>query len=656
MALVIGTAGHIDHGKSALVKALTGTDPDRLKEERDRGITIDLGFAHAVIGGRTVAFIDVPGHERFVRNMLAGAGGIDAVLLVVAADESVMPQTREHFEICRLLGVPRGIVALSKSDLVDPDTASLAALEVRDLVAGSFLEGAPVVPVSAATGSGLEALRDAIGALAVAPRESPAGRATRLPIDRVFSVKGFGTVVTGTLVSGHVGEGDELELLPEGRRARVRGLQVHGRQAAEADAPGRVAVNLGGMDREDVARGATLATPDALPVTRRVDARVELLASARGLRQAARVRVYHDTSEHVGRVTIGAIRDPATGSWRAIPVGAPAVVVPPGGAAFVRIRLETPAVLTRRDRFVLRAYAPSVTIGGGIVLDPEPPASGVRRDRSLGRFEQLEIPPNDDGRGDDDLARVVALWLAAAGERGLTAEDLARRSGAGVDAVHGTLVGLTAGGRAVEAGARLFPPEARSAVEARIAGDLAAWHAAAPFEAGIARETLRERTASRAAEPLFEAALDGLRRRGIVVGTDRVALASHRPAGAAADSELRTVIENAARARGLLAADAAAIGGSAAAPGAVLDRVLRGLIKDGILVNLGGLIFHAAVLAGLKQDVVRLARTTQAATRLDVAAFKTRYGVSRKHAIPLLEWLDRERVTRRVGNQRVVIG
>src|SRR5262245_60614256 len=275
-SIVVGTAGDIAHGKSALVKALTGTDPDRLKEEQERGITIDLGFAHATIGAVDVGFVDVPGHERFVRNMLAGAGGIDAVLLVVAADESVKPQTREHFEICRLLGIERGLIVLTKSDLADPDMLDLAALDVRELVAGSFLEPAPIVPVSARTGAGLDALRAAIASIARTSVRPGRGDAVRLPIDRVFTVKGFGTVVTGTLVAGRVSENDELIALPDDRRVRIRGLQVHGQPVRTVESPHRVAVNLGSVDVHTLARGVTLATPASLPVTRRVDVHVEL--------------------------------------------------------------------------------------------------------------------------------------------------------------------------------------------------------------------------------------------------------------------------------------------------------------------------------------------------------------------------------------------
>jgi selenocysteine-specific elongation factor len=378
-SIVIGTAGHIDHGKSALVRALTGTDPDRLKEEQERGITIDLGFAHLQAGRTadtadashevTFAFVDVPGHERFVKNMLAGVGGMDLVMLVVAADESVMPQTREHFDICRLLHVPRGLIVLTKSDLSDRETLELARLEVRELVSGSFLADAPVVAVSSRTGDGLERLKDTLVSLAASVPVRRPGGPTRLPIDRVFSMKGFGTVVTGTLVSGRVETEQGLVVLPQQREAKVRGLQVHGRPQESAEAGRRVAINLGGVEVADVARGDTLADRGAFEPTRRLDARLDLLSDSRPLRQGARVRFHCGTAELLGRVAL---------AERPLPEGPPRDgELQPARDVYARIHLEAPAVVTRGDRFILRAYSPLATIGGGVALDPHPPRVSI---------------------------------------------------------------------------------------------------------------------------------------------------------------------------------------------------------------------------------------------------------------------------------------
>ncbi len=381
--VIVGTAGHIDHGKSTLVRALTGIDPDRLKEEKARGITIDLGFAHDVRGDVTLAFVDVPGHERFVKNMLAGATGIDVLLLVVAADESVMPQTREHFDICRLLQVRAGVIALTKADLVDRETLDLVTLEARELVAGSFLEAAPVVAVSARSGAGLDELR---AALLAAAEQAPAHRrdgAFRLPVDRVFSIKGFGTVVTGTVMSGQVGADETLEVQPAGRRVKVRGLQGHGATVSSVGAGQRAAINLAAVEVEDLQRGDSLVAPGSLGPTRRLDASLEVLPSARPIKHGARVRFHQGTIEVLGRVAVSQLVGPEAGTARAIGE------IPPGARAHVRLRLEAPVVVTRGDRFVLRAYSPPITVAGGAVLDPRPARGAIRTAEGRRRFSRL---------------------------------------------------------------------------------------------------------------------------------------------------------------------------------------------------------------------------------------------------------------------------
>ncbi|HEY6146180.1 MAG TPA: selenocysteine-specific translation elongation factor, partial [Thermoanaerobaculia bacterium] len=351
---IVGTAGHIDHGKTALIKALTGIDADRLPEEKRRGITIDLGFAHAEWSGVRVSFVDVPGHERFVRNMLAGAGGVDAVLLVVASDESVMPQTREHFEIVRMLGIPRGVIAVTKIDRVPPELIDITVSEVRDLVRGSFLETAPVLPVSAVTGAGLDALKRALLGLdrpaAAAGRE---GRGTRLPIDRAFSIAGFGPVVTGSLVSGMISRDQKLQLLPAGRPVRVRRVEVHGRETAEARAGERVSANLAGVELSELSRGQVLATPDAFVTSRLLTVRLELLSSAPTIESGDAVSLHHFSAESRARIRLLDGRELAG-----------------GGSARAQLRLSSAIAAVPGDRFVIRRLSPVETIGGGIVLDP----------------------------------------------------------------------------------------------------------------------------------------------------------------------------------------------------------------------------------------------------------------------------------------------
>jgi selenocysteine-specific elongation factor len=641
-SIVIGTAGHIDHGKSALVKALTGTDPDRLKEERERGITIDLGFAHVEAGGVALSFVDVPGHERFVRNMLAGAGGIDAVLLVVAADESVKPQTREHFDITRLIGIDRGVIALTKADLADADLRELTALDVRELVAGSALEHAPIIPVSAKTGEGLETLVQALTGLAVQPRLARAG-VVRLPVDRVFTVKGFGTVVTGTLVSGRVADGDALVALPAAGELRVRGAHVHGHAIREVSAPSRVALNISGPGTDQVMRGVTLATPDAFATTRRIDVRLELLASAPALKHGARLRVHHGTEDVLGRIALAAVCADGV-AWTPARPGELGVVVPPGGGAFARIRLDRPAVLTRGDRLVLRVPSPAATIAGATVLDPEAPAGGVRRPTSLARFEQLA-----------DVTSAARTWLVEAGGRGLTAADFVRRGGLDPDAARALATSLLAGSAAVEGERRLFDRGLAVRIQQHIREALTAHHRSQPAEAGMFREALRERVAAQALPALFEAALLDLARAGVTTGAERVALATHRPSRSGEVERAREAVVNAIQQAGLMPPEAAALAAAAGLTVPALDIVLQGLVRDRRLVRLDAVHFHPETLERLKEDVRARKTAGGAPATIDVAEFKTRYGLSRKYAIPLLEWLDRERVTRRVGEKRIVL-
>lgn len=650
--LVIGTAGHIDHGKSALVRALTGTDPDRLKEEQARGITIELGFAHATIGDVDVAFVDVPGHERFVRTMLAGAGGLDAVMLIVAADEAVMPQTREHFDICRLLGISRGLIVITKTDLVDDETIALAELEARELVAGSVLEDVSAVAVSAQTGAGLDRLRLAIAALATTTPRAVRRGVARLPIDRAFSVRGFGTVVTGTLVSGEVREGDALTLLPGapggrhgagGRHGggendvRVRGLHVHGQAAALAVAPRRVAVNLGGVDLAGAGRGMTLASANTLAVTRRVDVHVELLAGARPLRHGARVRMHQGTGDWLARVALSSIRSNASEPWTRVEVGATDVQVPSGGEALVRLRLADRAVLTRGDRVVLRAPSPAVTIGGATVLDPEPHNGGVRRARVADRLQALVA---------SDPTVWLPLWLLDESLGGLTTEDVVRRGGVGPDEAEAVANALVDAGVAVRSGGRLVHAASVAAAQAMIVSMLGDYHRAHPEEIGIARQEVRDRVG---ADEVFDTLLSALGAK--VTGTDRLALAAHQPQVTGEDARVRQAVDATLKAAGLQPPDVATLSQHAGASGTQVQAALRALQRDGRAQRLDVLWFHADTLQRLKTDV----KTMGSGATVDVAAAKARFGVSRKFAIPLLEFLDRERLTRRVGNQRIVI-
>jgi selenocysteine-specific elongation factor len=636
-SIVVGTAGHIDHGKSALVRALTGTDPDRLKEEQARGITIDLGFAHLETDGVNLAFVDVPGHERFVKNMLAGAGGIDLVVLIVAADESVMPQTREHFQICRLLQVPAGVVVLTKADVADADTLEIARLEVRELTAGSFLADAPIVAVSSKTGSGLPDLRRALVGAAAAVRERDRDGPTRLPIDRVFSVKGFGTVVTGTLVSGTIREEAELTVLPGALTVKVRGVQVHGQPANEAVAGNRVAVNLGGIDVADLARGDTLAVPGAFEPSRRVDALVDVLGDARGLRHGARVRFHHGTTELLGRVAVAGDRDD----------GARTAEIAAGRSAYARIRLEAPAVLTRGDRFILRSYSPSITIGGGVVLDPHPPRAGIRSPAAQMRFRRLDHA----GAPQAALDHALTAFMDERAGAGLPRAALISRAGLSEGVADSATRRLTTARKAVLVGDLLVAPDVIQDLSDRLLSALRSHHAAQPLSEGLPREEARERLFGRAAPAVFEHVLSVLARDGKIIVRDRLALAGHQVSLSPEEAHAHAAIERVFREAGLTPPDASSLPAVASVPAAVADRMAALLLRQKTLVKLDALLFHAEALTRLKAEVRRLNKDA----RLDVPAFKERYGITRKFAIPLLEYLDRERVTRRVGDSRVVL-
>jgi selenocysteine-specific elongation factor len=648
-SIVIGTAGHIDHGKSALIRALTGTDPDRLKEEQERGITIDLGFAHLQTGGAdevkdvNLAFVDVPGHERFVKNMLAGVGGIDLVMLVVAADESVMPQTREHFHICRLLHVPAGLVVLTKSDLSDRETLEIARLEVRELVAGSFLAEAPIVAVSSRTGDGLDVLKETLVSMAASVPTRRADGPVRLPIDRVFSMKGFGTVVTGTLVSGRLQTEQELVVLPQQRDTKVRGLQVHGRSQTSAEAGRRVAINLGGVDVSDVVRGHTLADHDAFEPTRRLDARLDLLPEARPLRQGARVRFHCGTAELLGRVALTERPRPESGPESDLQCGED----PRPRELYARIHLESPAVVTRGDRFIVRAYSPLATIGGGVVLDPRPSRGGIRSASALERLRRL-----DTQSGDADEA--LAVFVDEAEGAGLPRTVLVSRAGLSYADADRAVERLIRGGVATPVEDLLVSPRVRAELGARLIAALQAHHEAEPLSGGMPREEARERFFRRAAPAVFEAVVQDLVAGRRLVARDRLALAGHQVSLSSEEARVQGALERVYRDAKLTPPDLAAAASAAGSASGLAERMVSLMVRNRTLVKVDSLVFHAAALDDLKADVRRL-KGEGATTTVDVRSFKERYGVTRKYAIPLLEYLDRERVTRRVGESRIVL-
>ena len=628
--VVIGTAGHIDHGKSALVRALTGTDPDRLKEEKERGITIDLGFAFlASENNISLALIDVPGHEKFVKNMLAGVGGIDLVMLVVAADESVMPQTREHFEICRLLEIPRGIIVLTKCDLVDSDLRELAVLETRELVAGSFLDDAPVVEVSSTSGEGIDALKQTLFEQAEAVPVRKASGLFRLPVDRVFSMKGFGTVVTGTLVAGAVRQDDEVEILPRGSKARVRGLQVHGEKRELASAGQRTAVNLQGIDTDDVARGDTLTIPGTFVPTMMLDAELDVLESSPvPVKDLTRVHLHVGTAQVLARVrTLGGRK-----------------ALAPGDKGIVQLRLESPVVAARGDRFILRRYSPLETIAGGLLLDARPEKHAVTSAAAIARVEAL--------LAGDNLTAAVQ-FVAEAGVAGLTEGDLARRLG--LDAEEMTDVSRAASLVAVSEKPRIYiGPDVVDSLANRLNDELARFQKKNPLLDGMPKSELREKTAARAPQEVFEWVLTKLVTEGGLRSVhDLVATADHRIQMSPEEAQARDFLVAEYRESGCRPKNLSEAATKGKQDLRLLDRVQRVLLKDGTLVQIAdGMVFHRDVLEELK-ETIRGYKTKR--DSIDVGFFKEMAGVTRKHAIPLLEWLDRERVTQRSGNARRIL-
>lgn len=647
--LVVGTAGHIDHGKSTLVEALTGVDPDRLQEEKARGITIDLGFAPYRHGETQLAFVDVPGHERFVRNMLAGASGIDCVLLVIAADESIMPQTREHLDICRLLGVSGGLVALTKSDLVDEETLELVRLETRELIAGSFLDSAPLVPVSARTGDGLDEVRRELAALADGAAGRRGGGVPRLPIDRAFSVKGFGTVVTGTQVSGVIEREGELTLLPAGRRVKVRGLQVHGEPQPCSLAGQRVAVNLAAIAVDDMQRGDTLTTADGLCAARRFDGRVTLLDGAKPLKYGARVRFHQGTSEVMARLAIGAERR-IGGREPGDAAEAPPVflgMLEPGRSAFVRLHLEQPVALTRGDRFVLRAYSPMVTIGGGVVLDPLPPTGRLRSVAGFERLRRLDML--------DDDETAVRIMVGEAAGAGVHLGALAPRVGRTDAEVRRVAATLAERGALVVIAERAVAAAAVEAAREALLAMVGAYHRARPLEPGLPREEARERLAKQAGSALFEHVASTLVAAGRLGAGRHLALATHRIVLTDDETRVKEQLAVLFLREGLSPPDPAVWAREQGLDEEIVDRMLKLLMRDTTVERLDTLVFHRDVLDRLRKDVAALKTATDEPARIDVAWFKQRFGITRKFAIPLLEYLDRARVTRRVGRNRIVI-
>jgi len=629
--VIIGTAGHIDHGKTALVKALTGIDCDRLREEKERGITIELGFAALDLdAGRRAGIVDVPGHEKFIKNMVAGASGIDAVMLVIAADEGVMPQTREHLAICRLLAVHNGIIVLTKVDLVDDEWLELVAADVHEFVAGSFLENAPVVAVSSQTNAGFDELRARLADLVDGVEERSAKGLCRLPVDRVFSMKGFGTVITGTLQAGTLHTGGEVTIEPSGVRARIRGLQVHGESVATAGAGQRTAINFQGIEKERIARGDVVGQPDTLVPVKKIALWYEHLAGAeRNLKNRAPVRFHAGTAERIGRVVL--LEDEE---------------MLPGDSAFVQIVLGDPVVVLPGDRFVLRSYSPVETIGGGMVLDIQPPKHRRMAPATVERLTVLKDGP---------VCDIIELYCREAGIRGMDVETLSRRCGIARQGLLSLLDGMTARGQLTAVGKKplcVAAPKVLRELSARVVETLRAFHAESPLEPGMRRQELLDRLAAGTSERLFQWVLDSLAGSGdLRVQQEFLSLPGHRPALEHGQRKLRDTVIGLYAGGGLAPPTRREVIEQAGVREKELSDILQLLVREGTLVRLNDDLYYTAEsMRDLSEQAVRL---MEQHGELTIKSFKEQTGLTRKFIIPVFEYFDRTRLTIRMGDRRV---
>ena len=627
--VVVGTAGHIDHGKTSLVKALTGIDNDRLPEEKARGITIDLGFAFLEEpDGLTVEIVDVPGHERFVKNMLAGVGGIDLAMLVIAADEGVMPQTREHLAICSLLHIKTGLIALTKIDLVEPDWLELVKDDVRGAVRETFLEAAPILPVSAKTGEGLAELRAAVRGLAAGVPPRGTDQLPRLPIDRVFTVKGFGTVVTGTLAAGALAVDERVEAYPRGLQAKIRGLQTHGRPVTAARAGQRTAINLQGLERAAIDRGDVVGLPGTLVSSLLVDGTLELLKDApRAVKSRTRLRFHVGTSEIMARALLldrGELE--------------------PGASGLVRFRLESPLIALPGDRFVVRSYSPIVTIGGGTLLDIDPPRFKRKTPALVAHLELLQTGSPE---------AILEEHVRHVGTAGIRLAALAGRVPFGPERLRGLLNTLQKERRVLAVDRDWFiHPDSAARLRALAVQALETFHRANPLKPGMSREELRGR-AGAVDERVFAFLLTALDAEGAVkTDRDKVRLASHEVRLSPDQQRVLDRLEE-----DFLRADAAPPSaeealGRAGLGGDEEHELFQVLVQAGKLVRVkDSLYFHARALETIQTRVVALLQDRKEIGPGDI---KDLLGISRKYAIPLLEFFDQRRVTTRVGERRIL--
>jgi selenocysteine-specific elongation factor len=628
--IILGTAGHIDHGKTSLIRALTGIDTDRLKEEKVRGITIELGFASLTLpSGQRIGIVDVPGHERFVRHMLAGATGMDLVALIIAADEGVMPQTREHLEICQLLQVKRGLVVLTKVDMVEEEWLELVEEDVQNFLKGTFLDGAPIMRFSALTGQGKEELIETLGRLCADIQTKPITGIFRLPIDRVFTIKGFGTVVTGTAISGRIRVGDMVEIYPPQFKARVRNIQMHDENVEEALAGSRTAINLQGIDKLDLERGMVVATPEALLASQRLDARLDILPSApRPLKNRREIRLHTGTSEELASVILLSQDELA-----------------PGESGLVQFRLAAPLTVKPFDRFVIRNVSPALTIGGGHFLHINPPKHRRLQENIIKGLESLE---------NCSEAERIAFYLQEAGAAGLSRQELVQLLSLNDAEIDHVLKQLVKSGQIISydlENNRYALGAVIKDLQNQAAQFLQKFHQTQPLKLGLSKEELRRRLPENLEVRLFNYLLQGLENlKRVVVDKELVRLAGHRVVLKEEQEELAKKLESLYQKGGLTPPTLKEAGAAVQAEGNRLQEIIRLLTSQGRLVKVKeDLLFHSSAIEMLKERLVNYLGQHQ---EISVPQFKDLSQTSRKFAIPLMEYFDVIRVTVRVGENR----
>jgi selenocysteine-specific elongation factor len=630
--IVLGTAGHVDHGKTALIKALTGVDTDRLKEEKERGISIELGFASLKLRNeQALGVVDVPGHEKFIKNMVSGAAGIDLVVLVIAADEGVMPQTREHLQICSLLGIKTGLVVITKIDLVDKDWLGLVEDEVREFLKGSFMEDSLIIPVSSLSGAGLPELLNALSCIAEEVGEEPDSGIFRLSIDRVFTMKGFGTVVTGTLTSGNVKVGEEVEILPHGMLAKIRGIQIHNQTASVAESGQRTAINLQGVEKASIERGNILARPRTLKPSKRLDVRVmRLPGHDKKLKNRNLVRFHAGTSEMIARMILLDREE-----------------IAPGEEGNAQIILEDPAVVMAGDRFVLRSYSPITTIGGGVIIDPLPGKHKRYGDKVIREFELLL-----DGADSDKIAAIIER----AGIGGIDIPHLTVRTGIHQDIVKKTLDAMYAQKRAVRIDIdepKMVTFHVYQNFQKKILNEIRTYHGKFPLKEGILKEELRNTTGPFISSRLFNMAVKDLEKGGqIAVNREIVCMSGHRVNLKGELEDLRSKIDALYVNAGLTPPTLREVMTTFSDQKDGAENVLGVMLKEGSLIKINeDLYFHKDVLHRLRESYKNLLLKDGRATP---ASFKELTGLTRKFIIPLMEYFDMTRLTIRAGDHRIL--